>query len=1550
MNSTTAVARGLASRLVLPRRRAAARVASLAVGAVVALVLAPTTAHAGKIVADIFPKTADYVSEDGDRMSIPTTIAIYKGTADHPADPSAAGDVFVADPARERIHRFAADGTFKAVWGWDVIESSPTGGSVDLGDAFEICTVAEDCKRGSSASGPGAFDRPGSIAIDQTTGHVFVKDIRGARVQEFDIDGEFVRMWGWDVIAANVPLHANDNGTGFEVCDVTRGNAPSDCKLGVAGDGAGQFGFADDDAGYETSALAVSPVDGSLLVSDPENRRVQQFDPDAPTIAGVFLRAWGWDVVPGGTPAFEICIAVCQQGIENVFGPNGAFGNRSPQQIAIDSQGVLYAKDYVGFPLTTRISRFDTTKTAAGELLGSPVLVESQATYSRRVRVLSIDPDDDGAGPDYDRLFVGRNNQVYEEYSLASGSPVVVDSHLTTRPPLPSGMALNPGYDGGTLYVTTSDRLLLANDAGAGAPGVSLAAPTDVGETTATFHGTVDPEDFPTRYRFEYSTNGTDWTATAESQPFVGGTPVEADVTGLEAGTEYQVRLVGTKDYGAGTGTTAPLTFVTESAAPLVDRVGVVSRNTTRALVRARINPNSAPTAFQVHYGTTSSYGLVAPLEPADAGSAGTPETFAVLLDGLSPDTAYHFKFVATSEEGTTESADRAFVTRATAPPPPPGRGYELVSPADKLSGGGVGGYQTDTHAAAAGPGAVSVDGERVAVTATHGVSLTDGGFSYASDFAFAQRTANGWVSHSPFTRPNYLYAGNRFARLRAHSDDLSLMFWGTNAGSGDAPDPSTRTGLAMFPEVADLPYNAVVHLSDWHGRWEVFGPVAPGQGTTADGGSQVSGDGTHATLTSEIRGLAGPADPTLDQLAGGTTYMNDLSVGVSDTFPGTGIRTPVGICTEGTTVPTRAVSGQLVTSPCGAPAEGRDAALISPNGAALGDPGSALQDVISHDGRRLFFMSPDPRLASSFAPCSGSGGASSCPAQLFVYDERGGEPATRWISTPTVAGQAASLLGPTYFDGATPDGDKVFFHTTSPLTADDPNGVKDGGGETVAPPPGGVTTGSASYDSWDLYMYDFPDDPEADLGDGELVRVSAGPTGIADSRVTEASSGGAGANSFSLRFASDDGSRVYFSTRGAIPDAALAEGATTTPAASGGESSLYLFDANRPPSERWTFIARLGDSCAISGGQDSQSLSRSNTRHGIIQRPNANCVRGTSDGTFVTFPSQDALVEGDADDGSGDMYAFQATTDELTRISAPQGTDAETYGCIQDSGDAAPTMYCYGDMGASESALPGVITDPDDPAEHTAFFHSRSGLVPEDTDGASDVYQWRDGELSVLSTGTDRNVFYAGNSSDGEDVFVMTREQLSWEDWDAVLDIYDARVGGGFPEPPPESPGCSVLGDDCQGAGRGAPGSPSRTSAEGVGPGDGNALPSKRLVLRLSDPTAVELRRAARSGVLRIKVRASAAGAVSAVAKARIRVRAKGRYVTKTLRVARARRRAVRPNVTTTLALRLSKAARRELSRRRNLRIAVVVTNPGAKARTKRLRLKAVDGRRGGR
>lgn len=124
-------------------------------------------------------------------------------------------------------------------------------------------------------------------------------------------------------------------------------------------------------------------------------------------------------------------------------------------------------------------------------------------------------------------------------------------------------------------------------------------------------------------------------------------------------------------------------------------------------------------------------------------------------------------------------------------------------------------------------------------------------------------------------------------------------------------------------------------------------------------------------------------------------------------------------------------------------------------------------------------------------------------------------------------------------------------------------------------------------------------------------------------------------------------------------------------------------------------------------------------------------------------------------------------------------------------------------------------------------FFETPDALVPQDTDGeispsnepgaepneffrsrSSDVYEWRlagidgcaavEGCLALISGGRGGGYLteLVGASPSGRDVFFATHESLVAQDTDTAGDVYDARIGGGFPPPPPAAVECE--GDSC--------------------------------------------------------------------------------------------------------------------------------------------------------
>jgi hypothetical protein len=87
----------------------------------------------------------------------------------------------------------------------------------------------------------------------------------------------------------------------------------------------------------------------------------------------------------------------------------------------------------------------------------------------------------------------------------------------------------------------------------------------------------------------------------------------------------------------------------------------------TTATVPGSVDANGAATTYHVEYGTTTSYGLATPDRNAGAGDA--PVAISVGLSGLTSDTTYHVRVVATNAAGIGRSADRTL--RTTRPPQP---------------------------------------------------------------------------------------------------------------------------------------------------------------------------------------------------------------------------------------------------------------------------------------------------------------------------------------------------------------------------------------------------------------------------------------------------------------------------------------------------------------------------------------------------------------------------------------------------------------------------------------------------------------------------------------------------------------------------------------------------------------------------------------------------------------------------------------------------------------------------------------------------------------
>lgn len=204
---------------------------------------------------------------------------------------------------------------------------------------------------------------------------------------------------------------------------------------------------------------------------------------------------------------------------------------------------------------------------------------------------------------------------------------------------------------------------------------------------------------------------------------------------------------------------------------------------------------------------------------------------------------------------------------------------------------------------------------------------------------------------------------------------------------------------------------------------------------------------------------------------------------------------------------------------------------------------------------------------------------------------------------------------------------------------------------------------------------------------------------------------------------------------------------------------------------------------------------------------PATGTARVSGDGNRLLFLSREPLTGYDNHDAvsgqpDSEVFLWSAAGKSLSCLSC-NATNERPIGSSTISGAYA--------NGSVEAASPGeIVTDAYKPRNLSSgasrvFFESADALVALDTDRATDVYQWEaqgtgsctraGGCLSLISSGGDsQGATFADATESGDDAFFLTSASLVSGD-PGSRDLYDARVGGGFPVPTPPIP-CE--GDAC--------------------------------------------------------------------------------------------------------------------------------------------------------
>lgn len=323
-----------------------------------------------------------------------------------------------------------------------------------------------------------------------------------------------------------------------------------------------------------------------------------------------------------------------------------------------------------------------------------------------------------------------------------------------------------------------------------------------------------------------------------------------------------------------------------------------------------------------------------------------------------------------------------------------------------------------------------------------------------------------------------------------------------------------------------------------------------------------------------------------------------------------------------------------------------------------------------------------------------------------------------------------------------------------------------------------------------DIYEYDVADDQTTDLTPGGEVQGIVGT--------------------------SEDLSYVYF-----VADAALAPGAehqACIPGDAKTSCNLYVLHTGEPVK----LIATLSATDNESAPQSTHFEKDGDWQPGMNNKE----AEVTPDGTHLIFTSVRPLTGYDSHNDE-EVFTYDYASSQVLCVSCKQSGEPPAY---QTTSAFLPVSHVNTYMHRWMSSDGTKV-----------FFDSQDALVPQDTDGVMDVYEWEEdgagdcertqGCIYLLSAGSSPESSWLLDASEsGDDVFIETRSQLTPEDQNETIDVYDVRADA--PQRPTE-PQCTGTG--CQGIALAPPvfSTPSSVTYNGVG----NFAPTVKVTGKANKP-----------------------------------------------------------------------------------------------------------------
>ena len=963
-------------------------------------------------------------------------------------------------------------------------------------------------------------------------------------------------------------------------------------------------------------------------------------------------------------------------------------------------------------------------------------------------------------------------------------------------------VAYNPSLDRVYVFQRATEEESSAPVLAAFGPAVSgtvadltIDPPTAVGISSAHFGGTVNPQGTSSEWRFQWRKGGQGW-ITASSSPAQAlpadssNHSVEFTTNALRGATTYQVRLVAVNTANQLLAASETKTFTTTKAAqaPAVTISSATAITSSGVTISGTVNPHGDTADWRVQTSTdpTCAGGYTdQPLQEVTPASA-SPVNVQYTITGLLPAQQYCARITATNSVGTTTSSVQQFKTQDAMP--------------------------TQVFTAYAAP-------------------RTDTG-----------ARLNGYVN------PEGSDATYHFEYSADGSNWTSL------------PDEQTREERVQITAASEL--SGLEPATTYHYRF-----VVENDAGTVEGDEMVFTTRTSAEMQLPQRGieLVNQADKGNQNLA-----LSSRPTGDPDMVSRSGDRavwtTTAGVPggTTGTDVNflARRTAAGWVSAP-----------LVPPADQQIGEGGYAYKlNALSADLRSFVFRAGE------------SGVFEEGPPTLVRIDDEQHQ--------DVLASFDQTFASATAYEGTdmTTDADHVLFPNPETHQLEElgespevisimPDGLPSNCGVAGAQFAGAADSGSGSQwrygyhrmsitDASRVYFQSIPNgDPCSEPRNSGIYyrdRV-AGQT-------TEVDPGGVGQGAGMIRATPDGGSLYFLTATSHLPtDANTKTDIYRWDAVSGNYTCMtcLVADAGIPIRNQGYPPVRISD--------DFSHIYFTSTNQLVpgYGTPGASNIYVLSGG-MLKFVATDArtdvsvnLVHADLSE-DGDVLIFPTfsgggylAADPVAEHCASQEGGQNPQGCneiyrYEASAESLECLTCNPnglttkDAGSSGTELYFGVSDDGS----TVAVITREALVPQDINGTADVYQWRNGAVGLVSDGETQypdGGFFAGPKVYGVDAtgdnifFSLIDPDLTGYEKDNLSNLYDARVGGGFPRPT-EPAHCSE--ESCQGPLQVPPSVEQSASAGNNGAGNLSPAPScagnGRQARRLSQDAA-KLRREAK-------------------------------------------------------------------------------------------------------